>query len=111
MKTRLITKNLSCRILLLDGKFNITNFLKKYGTLSSLLEDLVTRKMTVNSVNADQISFIINLMHGYNEGEFFDIKALVSKFLYNTVLTKANNFFLDIKKIQGKNKELLTKKN
>ena len=40
-------KNLSYIILLLDGKFNIIIFfLKKYGTLSSLMEDLVTTKMT-----------------------------------------------------------------
>ena len=59
-------KNLSCRILLSDGKFHEFNFFKEYGTLYDMLENLVTKKMTVNSTNADQISFIINLMNGCN---------------------------------------------
>ena len=59
-------KNLSYKVLLPDTKFYEISFLKKYGTLYSLLEDLVTRKMIADSVNADQISFVINLMHGYN---------------------------------------------
>ena len=66
-------KNLSYKILLPDGKVHIFNFLKKYGTLFSLLEDLITRKMSINSANADQISFAINLMHGYNEQDLFDM--------------------------------------
>ena len=51
MKATLITNNynLSDKILLPDGKFHDFNFFKKYGTLSSLLQDLVTRKMTVLS--------------------------------------------------------------
>ena len=57
-------------MLFADGKFHEIIFLKKYGTLYSLLEDLVTRKMTVNNANADQISFRINLMHGYNGCNF-----------------------------------------
>ena len=52
-------KNLSYKILLLNDVFHKFNFFKKYGTLHSLLKDLVTRKMTINSANADQISFII----------------------------------------------------
>ena len=32
------------KMLLLDGKFHEFNFLKKYGDLYSLLEDLVTKK-------------------------------------------------------------------
>ena len=66
-------KNLSYKILLPGGKVHIFNFLKKYGTLFSLLEDLITRKMSINSANADQISFAINLMHGYNEQDLFDM--------------------------------------
>ena len=49
-------KNSSYKILYPDSTFHIINFLKKYATLSSLLEGLVTRKMTVNSENVDQIS-------------------------------------------------------
>ena len=57
-------KTFSYKILFPDGKFHKISSLKKYGTLYSLIIDLVTRKTTVNSANADQISFIINLMHG-----------------------------------------------
>ena len=56
-------KNLSKKILFFDGRFHQISFLKRYDTLYSLLEDLVTRKTTVNSANADQISFMINLFH------------------------------------------------
>ena len=81
------------KILFPDSKFHIIIFLKKYGNLSSLLEDLVTRKMTVNSANADQISFIVNLMHGYDEQKLFDSEALESKFFHNTALIKANKVY------------------
>ena len=54
--------------------------------------------MTVNSANVDQISLIINLMHGYNEQEFHNIKEMESKFFHNTILTKANDVFVDTKK-------------
>ena len=63
-------KNLSYKKLFPWGKFHGISFLKKYGTLYSLLKDLVTRKTTVRSANADQISFMINLMHGYNDWNF-----------------------------------------
>ena len=43
------------------------NFLKKYDTLYSLLENLATSKITVEIANADQISIIINLMRGYEK--------------------------------------------
>ena len=58
--------NLSYKILLLDNTFHEVSFLKKYGSFYSLLENLVTRKTTVNNANVNQISFKINLMHGYN---------------------------------------------
>ena len=57
-------KNLSYRILLFDGKFHEFIFFKKYDTLYDLPENLVTKKTTVNSANADQITLIINLMNG-----------------------------------------------
>ena len=62
------------------------------------MENLVTRKMTVNSANADQISFIIDLMLGYKEGKLLDTEAMQNEFFYNTVLTKAKKVFLDTKK-------------
>ena len=57
-------KNLSYRILLFDGKFHEFIFFKIYDTLYDLPENLVTKKTTVNSANADQITLIINLMNG-----------------------------------------------
>ena len=60
-------KNLSYKILLSDGKFHEFNFCEKYDTLYSFLENLVTKKVTLSSANAAQISFIINVMHGYND--------------------------------------------
>ena len=51
--------------------------------------------MTVNNANADQISFIINLMHGYDESKLLDIKAIKNEFFYNTVLVKAKKVFLN----------------
>ena len=67
-----------------------------------MLENLETRKTTVNSTNADQVSFIINLMNGYNESKLIHVKAIKDEFFYNTVLTKAKTVFLDTKKIQEK---------
>ena len=82
-------KNLSCRILLSDGKSHEFNFLKKYDTLYDLLENLVTKKTTINSANANQISFMIDVMHEYDEGKFINTKTTKNEFFYNTVLKKA----------------------
>ena len=92
-------KKLSHKILLPDGVFHEFSFFKKYGTLYSLLKDLVTRKMTINSANADKIFFMVDLMHAYDEGKLIDIETINNKFFYNTVLTKAKKVFLDTKKI------------
>ena len=89
-------ENLSYKIMLLDGTFHEISFFKKYGALFSWLEDLVTRKTTVNSANADQMSFIVNIMHG-----ILIIKAqigLEKVRSHNIVLAKANDVFLDTKK-------------
>ena len=40
-------KSLCYKILLLNGRFHEFNYFKKYGTLYSLLENLVTKKITV----------------------------------------------------------------
>ena len=71
--------------------------MKKYDTLFSLLESLVTRKMSVNSANADQISFIINLMHGYSDERLCGTEEVKSEFLHKTTLTKAKNVILNTK--------------
>ena len=92
---------LSHKMLFPDSTFHIINFLNKYNTHSSLMEGLVTRKMTVNSTKVDQMSFIINLMNGYDEGKMYGIKELKRNFFHNTILTKANDIFL-LKRIQEK---------
>ena len=97
IKTKLVTK-ICFRILLSDGKFHVFKFFKKYGTLYDLLENLVTKKTTANSANADQMSAIINLMDGYNESKLIDIRAIKDAFFYNTVLIKAKKVFLDTTK-------------
>ena len=86
------------KILLLNDVFHECNFFKKYGTLYSLLKDLVTGKMTINSANANQISFIIDLMHRYDERKLIDIETIKNEFFYNTLLTKAKKVFLDTKR-------------
>ena len=88
-------KSLSYEIILRNGKVHEFSFLKKYGTLYSLMEDLVTKKMTVNSADADQISFISNLMHGYDDWDLFYMKTLGSGVFYNRAFTKAKEVFLD----------------
>ena len=99
-------KNISHRILLSNRKFHEFNFLKKCGTLYYLLENLVAKKATVNCANADQISFIINLINGYNESKFIDIKATKDEFFYDTVLTKNKKSFLrNSKKFKKRNKK------
>ena len=69
-----------------------------------MLEGVITRKMAVNDANADQISFIINLMHGYDEWRLDSIREVKSEFLHNTTLT-------DAKKIQKKGIKSLFPKN
>ena len=96
-ENRIDYKNLSYNFLFPDSKFHIINFLKKYGTLFSLLQSLVTRKMTVDSANADQMSFIINLMHGYSDEKLYDTKEVKSEFLHNIALAKPKNVFSDTK--------------
>ena len=57
--------------------------------------------MTVDSANADQISFIINLMHGYNNWDFDKKKTqmdLNKGRTHSIVLSRTNYIFLDTKK-------------
>ena len=85
-------------MLLSDLKFHKFIFFKIYGTLYDLLENLITKKTTVKSANADQICFIINLMNGYDETKLIDVKAIKNEFFYNTVSRKAKKVLLDTKK-------------
>ena len=78
-KNKINYKNLSNKILLSDGTFHEISLLKKHGSLYSLLENLVTRKTTINGANADQVSFIINIMHEYNDWNF-DKKKNTNRF-------------------------------
>ena len=45
-----------------SGKFHKTNFFKKYGTLYSLLKDIVTNEMTLTNATEAQINFISDLI-------------------------------------------------
>ena len=61
----------------------------------SLLKDLVTRKTIVDLANADQTSFMLNLMHGCNIWDFdeetqIDLKRGIS---YSTALAIADGVF------------------
>ena len=102
--------NLSYKIFLLDGTFHEISFLKKYGSLYSLLENLVNRKTDVNNANADQISFIINQMHGYKDQDLFDKKTMGIEFFHNTILTKQKKLFQIPEIVQKRNKELPSNK-
>ena len=101
-------KTFSYKMLLSDRRFHEFDFFQKYGTLYILLEDLVTRKMTLNNANADQISFIIDLMHGYDESKLLDIEAVKNEFFYNTVLIKNKKMFLILKKSKERDKKFLS---
>ena len=100
-------KNLSYNILLSNGEFHEINFLKKYDNFYSLLESLLTKKTSVSSANADQISFIIDLMHGYDRGKLVDTETVMDESYFpnnpcNVLLIKAQRIILDTKKIQIK---------
>ena len=63
------------------------------------MENLLTKKTIINSANVDQISFIIDLVHGYDESKLTDIETIKDEsFFYNSFLTKAEKVFSDIKK-------------
>ena len=70
-----------------------------------MLKDLLTRNTTVNSTNVDQVSFIINLMHRYNDWDLNKGKS------HRIFLARANDVFLDAKKSPKKEiKSFLPKK-
>ena len=80
--------------------------MKKYGTLYDLLDDLITRRITVDSANADQIAFIIGLKQGYNKNYLFHEKIKISvkksKSCKKEALNKAKTIFYNSK--QNRNK-------
>ena len=100
-------RNLSYKILFSNGKLYELNFFKKYGTLYDLLENVLAKKTSVDSANADQISFLTNLMRAYDESKLIDIETIKDIFyLHNALLTKAERVFLRTKKKSRKgNKE------
>ena len=77
-------------------RFYEINFLKKYGMLYNLLDNILTSKIATNNANPDQIRFIINLMHGYDKDNLFDEGTDMSvkkcKSWKNKPLTKATFF-------------------
>ena len=85
--------------------------LKSYGTLYNLLDNLLTSKITTSDADADQISFIISLMHGYNKNDLFDERTDIvkkGKYWKNKTLTKASKIIK--KKSKKRNKKFLRKK-
>ena len=96
-------RNFSYEILLPNGRFHKFDLFKKYGTLYGLLKNLLTKKTIIGSANADQISFITDLMHGYDESKLTDVEVIKDEFyFYNAFLTKAKRVFLDTKKYPKK---------
>ena len=96
-------KNLFYNILLSNNEFYKFNFLKKHGTLYSLLGSLLTNKASINSANVDQISFIIDLIHGYDRGKLIDTGTVMDisyspSDLQHGLLTRAQRILLDTKK-------------
>ena len=79
-ETKIDYRHLPYKILFPNSTFYIINILEKYGTIFSLMESLVTRKMSVDNANADQISFIVNSMHGYSDEKLYGTKKVKSKF-------------------------------
>ena len=88
-------RNFSDKILLPNGKFHKFDFFKKYGTLYSLLKELLTKKTNANNANFDQISFIIYSMYGCDESKLIDIMTIRDKFYFHDAfLTKTKIVFL-----------------
>ena len=59
-------------------RFHEFDFLENYGTPYDLLDNLLSKKVTINDAKADQISFIINLMHGCDKNDLFGEKIKIS---------------------------------
>ena len=90
---------MSYEILLPSGRFHKFDLFKKYGTLYGLLKNLLTKKTIIDRANADQISFIIDLMHGYDGSKLTDAEVIKDEcYFYNVFLRKAKRVFLDTKK-------------
>ena len=64
-----------------------------------LLKNLVTNKLTMNSVNDDQRDFVFDLMKGYNVSSFFkksETKDLSNRNFYEKSKLKVNPNSQDI---------------
>ena len=59
-------------------RFHEIGFLKKYGTIYDLLDNVLTSKITTNNANVDQINFVVNLMYRYKEDDLFDEETEIS---------------------------------
>ena len=59
-------------------RFHEFDFLENDGTPYDLLDNLLTKKVTINDAKADQISFITNLMHGCDKNDLFGEKIKIS---------------------------------
>ena len=75
-------KKVSYKIILSDEtdiRSHEISFLNKSGTLYGLLKNLVTSKMNATNANADQTGFIVYLLMGYYDKDFFIEKTRVFK--------------------------------
>ena len=85
MMRKLITKVWSYKTLFY-GENNVTSheiyFFEKYVMLYNLLENLVTSKINIDNANAEQISFIINVMQEYNKNDLFDNETRKKKSVF-----------------------------
>ena len=80
-----------------SNRFYAIDFLKKYSMLYDVLDNLFTSKITIDNVNADQITFIIDLIHGYEKNDLFSEKRRIGvkkkgKSWKKDALTKTNIF-------------------
>ena len=85
MMRKLITKVWSYKTLFY-GENNVTShesyFFEKYVMLYNLLENLVTSKINIDNANAEQISFIINVMQEYNKNDLLDNETRKKKSIF-----------------------------
>ena len=61
-----------------SSRSHVIDFLKIFGTLCDLLDNLLTSKVTTDNANANQITFITKVMHGHDKSDLFDEKTRVS---------------------------------
>ena len=87
-----------------NSRLHEFNFSKKIWYLIWLVRRFTNlKKLAVDNVNIDQISFIIGLMKGYDESKLIDLETIKDKSYFPSVfLTKTQRIFLDAEKDPNK---------